>query len=134
MIETVRELARALSAERVSVDELLGQLGGQGTEIGDSVVVDAPALDGVERAGVVRHAGGGEPALVTLHLSRPQPREELEQAFGAPRAIHPDHLGEPVTLLFDVGVPAGPYDVALLATDDVGGPRTLTLRRDIRLG
>ena len=71
---------------------------------------------------------------MTLHLSQPQPREELEAAFGAPRSIHPDHIGEPVTLLFDLDLPDRPFDVALLATDDAGGSRTLTLRRDVRLG
>ena len=133
MIETVRDLADALSAESVSVDELVERLGGHGDEIGDSIV-EAPALDGVERAGVVRHVHDGPPALVTLHLSRPQPREELEAAFGAPRSIHPDHIGEPVTLLFELDLPDRPFDVALLATDDPGGSRTLTLRRDVRLG
>ena len=77
---------------------------------------------------------GGAPALLTLHLSQPQPREELEAAFGAPRSIHPDHIGEPVTLLFELDLPDRPFDVALLATDDPGGSRTLTLRRDVRLG
>jgi hypothetical protein len=134
VIETVRELADALSAESVSVDDLVERLGGRGTAAGDSIVVDAPALDGVERAGVVRHVHDGAPALVTLHLSRPQPREELEAAFGAPRSIHPDHIGEPVTLLFQLDLPDRPFDVALLATDDQGGSRKLTLRRDVRLG
>jgi hypothetical protein len=134
VIETVRELADALSAESVSVDELVERIGGRGTAAGDSIVIEAPALDGVERAGVVRHVHDGPPALVTLHLSRPQPREELEAAFGAPRSIHPDHIGEPVTLLFELDLPDRPFDVALLATDDQGGSRTLTLRRDVRLG
>ena len=130
MIETLRDLADALSAESVTVDDLLERLGGQGTTVGDSVVVEAPALDGVDRAGVV----SDPPALVTLHLSRPQPREELEAAFGAPRSIHPDHIGEPVTLLFELDLPDRPFEVALLATDDPGGSRKLTLRRDVRLG
>ncbi len=134
MIETVRDLAEALSAESVSVDELVERLGGHGTAVGDSIVVESPALEGVERAGVVRHVHDGPPALVTLHLSRPQPREELDSAFGAPRSIHPDHIGEPVTLLFQLDLPDRPFDVALLATDDPGGSRTLTLRRDVRLG
>ena len=74
VIETVRDLADALSAESVSVDELVERLGGRGSAVGDSIVVEAPALDGVERAGIVRHVDGGPPALVTLHLSSRSPR------------------------------------------------------------
>jgi hypothetical protein len=71
---------------------------------------------------------------VTLELSRPLPVGELEAAFGRARAIHPDHIGEPVTLLYQLDLPGRPYDVALLATEDPGGSRKLTLRRDVRLG
>ena len=134
VIDTLGALAHELSAESVTVGELVERLGRSGTDMGGSVVVEHPALDGVARAGVVRQANGDAPALVTLELSRPLPVGELEAAFGRPRSIHPDHVGEPVTLLYELDLPGRPFDVALLATDDEGGSRRLTLRRDIRLG
>jgi hypothetical protein len=134
VIDTVRSLAHELSAERVTVGDLVERLGGHGNDMGGSVAVEQPALDGVARAGVVRTANGDAPALVTLELSRPLPVGELEAAFGRPRSIHPDHIGEPVTLLYELDLRGRPYDVALLATDDPGGSRKLTLRRDIKLG
>jgi hypothetical protein len=134
VIDTVRSLAHELSAERVTVGDLVECLGGHGSDMGGSVAVEQPALDGVARAGVVRTANGDAPALVTLELSRPLPVGELEAAFGRPRSIHPDHIGEPVTLLYELDLRGRPYDVALLATDDPGGSRKLTLRRDIKLG
>ena len=82
----------------------------------------------------MRQVHGGEPALLTLELSSPVAVDELTRALGTPRQIHPDHIGEPVTLLYDVDVPDGPYSVALLATEDHHVSRRLTLRRDARLG
>ncbi len=134
MIDIVRSLAHELSAESVTVGELVQRLGGRGNDMGGSVAVEKPALDGVARAGVVRTANGDAPALVTLELARPLPAGELEAAFGRPRSIHPDHIGEPITHLYELSLPGRPYDVALLATDDPGGSRRLTLRRDVRLG
>jgi hypothetical protein len=134
VIVTVRDLADALAAQAATVEELVARLGGEATDMTGSVLVEDPPLEGVARASVVRQADGREPALLTLELSPPIAVDELSRAFGTPRRIHPDHLGEPVTLVYDVDVPDRPYAVTLLATEDVGGSRRLTLRRDVRLG
>jgi hypothetical protein len=133
VIDTVRELARTLSARSASVDELVARLGGQATDMTSNVLVEAPALEGVARASVVREVRGDEPALLKLELSAPIAVAELEKAFGDPRRVHPDHLGQPDTLVFDLDVEGEPYTIALLAAEEGAESRKLTLRRDVRL-
>jgi hypothetical protein len=134
VIGSLRDLAHALSVETVTVDQLVTRLGGRAVDLAGSVVVEDPTLDGVARASIVRQVHGGEPALLTLELATPVAVDELTRAFGTPRRIRPDHVGEPAMLLYDVDVPDGPYSVALLAMEDDRVSRRLTLRRDVRLG
>ena len=114
MIETLRELAAALGAADVTTGEILARLGGNAEEMGSNVIVEAPALEGVTQANVVRD--GAAPAHVTLELAAPLTPDELEDAFGEPRRAYPDHPGRPVDLLFDM-----PVGVTLIAAERADG-------------
>jgi len=48
-------------------------------------------------------------------------------------AVHPEHPGEPDSLVYRLDLPDRPYAVALIAGAGASGVTTLTLRRDIRL-
>jgi hypothetical protein len=122
VIETLRDLAGALSADGVTADDVLARLGGEPEDMGPNVIVERPVLDGVTQANVVRD--GDAPAHVTLELAAPLAPDELRAAFGEPRRVYPDHRGEPVELVFPR---AG--DVTLIAAEGSDGVRRVTLRR-----
>lgn len=123
MIEVLRELATALAADDVTMEDVVARLDGRTQDLGSNVIVDAPAVAGVSQANVVRN--GAEPAHVTLELKAPLTVSDLEAAFGTPRRVYPDHRGAPVELVFSMPVAA-----TLIATERDGEVRTVTLRRD----
>lgn len=133
-MDTLHELAMTLSAESVTVGDVVDRLGGQATDMTGNVIVEKPALSGVDRASVVRNLSGEAPAHVTLELARPLADDDLEAAFGPPKRVEPDHRGEPASLVFRLDLADRPYDVTLIALAQDGGARTVTLRRDVRLG
>jgi len=134
-IDPLRELAMALSADDVTVAQVVDRLGGRPTDMGANVVVETPALDGVTWASIVRELEGDAPAHVTLGIARPLSERDLEAALGSPRRVEPDHPGEPASLLYELDLPDRPYAVTLIATTaGDGGVQTVILRRDVRLG
>ena len=133
MIATLRELAATLAAEDVTIDGLVAALGGEPVDQIGNVLVDAPALDGIARANVVRDLTGQAPAHVTLDLLTPVAQEALAAAFGTATEVAPAHAGAPERLLYAVDLPEVPYVIVLLASVDDGGARRITLRRDPRL-
>ena len=126
MIAAVRELAALLAADDITTDEILTWLGGATEDLDSNVLVDGPGVDGVTSANVVRD--GAAPAHVTLELAEPLAPSELDAAFGESRRAYPDHAGLPVDLLYDLG------RVTLIAAEDAGEVRRLTLRRDVSAG
>lgn len=128
MLETLRALAEALAREDASVTDLVDRLSGRPTDHDANVIVEAPALDGVSRANVVRARPGGDtPAYLALDLQPPLALEPLERRLGAPTKVHPDHRGQPPELVYPRPIADGPHPVTLIARAQGG---SVVLRRD----
>ena len=131
MLESVRTLADMLARDGVTVEDLVGRLGGESADTGANVLVDPTGLKGVLRADVVRARPGVDvPAHIELDLEEPEPLEELEAILGQPATVHPDHRSQPVQLVYPIPLVDASRQVKLIAALVDGGARTLILRRD----
>jgi hypothetical protein len=133
VIATLRALATTIASDDVTVDGLVHSLGGSAVEKLGNVLVDDPSLEGVAQASVVRDASGQAPAHVTLELLDPVAEEALTASFGAPTPVAPEFPGGPERVLYELDLPDGSYNAALIASIEERGARRVTLRRDPRL-
>ena len=139
MLETVRQLVRLLSAESLSVEDVVARVGQRVRDPGPPMPLELAPTDAGVRAATLSRGADGAPSVLTLELAPDAGLTPalLGQAFGDVRQV-PTDRGRPPTVILYAPASGSRWRVALVADLDPAPNRLeerpvrrLSFRRDL---
>jgi hypothetical protein len=132
LIALLQDLVQLMTQSSLTVDDVVNHLGQPGTDEYGQAIIDADN-EAIGWAMVVAGEDSEEPSFVQLTFKEGLPAEAVHTAFG--ESHEPPRIPNlPPRAIFYVNPPGQSHSAAVIADIQDGEVKTVTIRRDIRLG